>query len=91
MDAAPQCRAQYKPIAHAVHAALEDFERQFHRSPDLLDSEHGQRLVSRAQEMSMEWLYSLQEIRREPRLSNELEILPPMTSVGRASLPNLQP
>lgn len=90
MDAAPHSRAQFKPIAHAVHAALEDFERQFLKRPELIDSEQALRMVSRAQEMSLEWLHTMQEIRREPLLTDHLETWPNAGTPKRSQLRGLR-
>ena len=90
MDAAPHNRAQFKPIAHAVHVALEDFERQFLKRPELIDSEQALRMVSRAQEMSLEWLHTMQEIRREPLLTDHLETWPNAGTPKRSQLRGLR-
>ena len=65
MDAVPDRRAQFKPIELAVHAALQDFERQFSLMAED-DQELERRLLNRAQQQSFEWLLAMQELRLEP-------------------------
>ena len=91
MDAAPHNRAQFKPIAHAVHVALEDFERQFLKRPELIDEEQALRMVSRAQEMSLEWLHTMQEIRSEPLLTDHLETWPNSSVLAGTRITGWQP
>lgn len=73
MESAPNKRA-YQPVAYAVHAAMEDFERQFIK-PNL-DEKHHQQLFSRAQDMALEWLLTIQDLRREAPFTEGLETLP---------------
>ena len=73
MDSAPNKRA-FQPVAYAVHAAMEDFERQFAKSK--LDDKHHQQLVKRAQDMALEWLLTIQDLQREAPFAEGLETLP---------------
>ncbi|GEM_PF-943638 len=88
MDAVPARRAQFKPVAYAVHAALEDFERQFVQPAEI---DHDRRLFSRAQDMALEWIYSMQELRREATLRDQLEVLPRWDHAGQHSAPMPSP
>lgn len=73
----------YQPVAYAVHAALEDFERQFAK-PRLDDRQH-QQLVKSAQDMALEWLLTIQDLRRESLLPDGLETLPTWDAGGPSS------
>jgi len=64
MEADPAQRKQFQPIAYAVHAALEDFERQFHQDGKT-DRTRERMLLTRAQDMSLEWLQAMQELHSE--------------------------
>lgn len=75
MEAMPLQRKQFQPIAYAVHAALEDFERKF-RLEGTEDRNRDQMLFTRAQDMSLEWLQTLQELSSEPSHSTEWEPWP---------------
>ena len=75
MDAVPARRALFKPMAYAAHAALEAFERQF-RSGTNGDLDRDLMLYSRAEDMTMEWLQTMQEVRKETTLEDSLEHLP---------------
>lgn len=82
MDAIPMRRALFKPVAYAVHAALEDFDRQF--NDGVREDEGAQRrLFARAQDMAMEWLHTMQELRSEYPLYTQLESLPSWTMAPR--------
>lgn len=66
MEEMPLQRKQFQPIAYAVHAALEDFERQFRLDENEdRNRDRDRMLFTRAQDMSLEWLQSLQELRAE--------------------------
>jgi hypothetical protein len=73
MDISPDKRA-FQPVAYAVHAAMEDFERQFAKPS--FDDKHHQRLFQRAQDMALEWLLTIQDLQREAPLAEGLETLP---------------
>ena len=77
MDSAPNNRA-YQPVAYAVHAALEDFERQFAQAS--LDDNHHHQLFRRAQDMALEWLLTIQDLQREAPFAEGLETLPTWNS-----------
>ena len=49
------------------------------------------RMVSRAQEMSLEWLHTMQEIRSEPLLTDHLETWPNSSVLAGTRIPGWQP
>jgi hypothetical protein len=73
MDDTPNNRS-FQPVAYAVHAAMEDFERQFAQAS--LDEKHQEQLFIRAQDMALEWLLTIQDLQREASLPEGLETLP---------------
>lgn len=81
MDAHPPDRAQFKPIAYAAHAALEDFERKFAQATQ--EPAQSMQLFSRAQDMAAEWLHNIQELKKDRTLADELEPLPAWKSSDR--------
>lgn len=74
MDAVPRHRSHFKPVEYAAMAAMEDFERHFQSTPE--HRAQDQMMFVRAQNMALEWLHALQELRRELPLQDELEHLP---------------
>ena len=83
MEAAPDLQAQFKPVAYAVHTALEDFERLFAQSSAQPDPEQDRMLFSRAQHLALEWLQTMQELRLDSR-GNEDVMWPSWTRHGHA-------
>jgi hypothetical protein len=87
MEAMPGQRQQFQPIAYAVHAALEDFEKQC----GARGSENPTRdrmLLIRAQDMSLEWRQTMLEMKGESVSAQGMEILPSWNQAGREPAPN---
>lgn len=65
MEASPDLRHQFKPVAYAVHSALEDFERLFSQDKGKHDPDQDRMLFTRAQHLALEWLQTMQDLRLE--------------------------